>query len=237
MQSRTFLPLLLFALLSQACVIDVDHDHRHHYDRPTPRQPGRWGDACVADYQCAAGLVCFSGSCEPERLGIYVHGALIAPGLADGREWDSDYDLPRSLWVELGDARRSGVDALFDFMDWVARSGVSAPDVFGFGYLAIDDRWDERLTIDLGPTRRDSFAAIWSRPSGWTDVPLHEGLWVGVALFDEDLDGDESIGEVTIDAWGIREALHRGGVVWFDTYDTTDGQLLLLGLEVISESW
>ena len=238
MQSHRLLPLLLFALLSPACVIDVDdHDHRHHWDDSGHRRPGLWGDACAVDHQCAAGLVCFSGTCEPERVSLYVHGALVAPGRADGREWDADYELPPSVWVDLGDARRAGVGALFDFMDWVARSGISAPDVFGFGYLALDGVWDERQTLDLGSTRPDAFEAIWSRPAGWTDVPLHEGLWVGVDLFDEDWDGDESIGMVTIDAWGLREALHRGGVVWFDTYEVTEGQLLLVGIEVVSESW
>lgn len=230
--------LILATLLLQACVVDLGdhHRHHHHHDRPSG-QRGHWGADCSADFHCKDGLVCFSGVCEPERVGIYVHGALVAPGRADGMEWDAPYAVPHSTWIELGNARRGGVDALFRFMDSVARAGYSAPDVFGFAYMAVDGRWDDRLTISLGPTRRDSFEAIWTRPAGWTDVPFHEDLWIAVDLFDEDRDGDESIGLVEIDAWGLREALHLGGVVWFDAFDATEGQLLLLGIEMVSESW
>lgn len=235
--------LALLALSVQACVLDVDNRGRDPYE---PRRHvhrvdhGRLGDRCASDFQCSAGLVCFSGSCEPERVGIYVHGALVAPGRADGREWDDDRLLPRHVWSDLDRARRNGVDALFDFMWSFAGRGTSAPDVFGYGYLAIDDRYDERMTIALAEPdlrQRDTFEFILRDVVGWTDVPLHEGLRVAFDLFDYDRGGDESIGLVEIDAWGIHEALVTGGVVWFDTWEATDGQLLLLGIEVISESW
>lgn len=233
--------LVLLALTVQGCVIDLDHHHEPHRRRHlAPVDRGHLGAVCSADYQCASGLACVFGSCEPERVGIYVHGALVGPGRADGREWDAGYAVPRYVWRELDLARSAGVDALFDFMWSFSQSGYSAPDVFGYAYMAVDGRYDDALTIALAePHRRlhDTFEVIWPEVSGWTDVPLHEGLWIAIDLFDHDRDGDESIGLVEIDAWGILEALRIGGVVWFDAWDATDGQLLLVGIEVVSESW
>lgn len=235
------LSFALGALLLQACVIDVDHAGHHHPDRRLHRvDPGRAGDHCYADHQCSVGLVCFSGTCEPERVGIYVRGALVGPGRADGREWDADLFLPRYVWTELERARRAGTNALFDFMWSFARSDVSAPDVIGYGHLALDGRYDPELTIAIiEPDRpvRDAFEVAVRKEAGWTNVPLHEGLRITVELYDHDRVGDETIGIVEIDAWGIRDALAMGGVVWFDAWDATDGQLLLLGIEVLSESW
>lgn len=240
MTPRT-LTIALSTFLIQACVIEVDNTDpqppRRHIHKV---EQGRLGDACVAEHRCAAGLTCFSGRCAPERVGIYAHGALVAPGGADGREWDSSHYVPRDVWVELDRARQRGVDALFDFMWSYAQDARSAPDVFGYGFLAVDGRYDDELTIALAtPEERhsDSFEVIWPGLRGWTDVPLHEGLFVSFELLDYDREGDETIGLVEIDAWDIHDALGRGGVVWFDTYDATDGQLLLLGIEVISESW
>lgn len=242
MNTLRTLSLVLSTLLFQACVVEVDnhpdrHPPRRHIDRV---EKGRLGDVCAATYQCSAGLTCFSGTCEPERVGVYAHGVLVGPGRADGWEWDADYLVPRDVWSDLARARRGGTEALFDFMWSISKEGFSAPDVFGYGYLAVDGRYDDRLTIALAePERRmrDSFEVIWPDVVGWTDVPLHEGLRVAFDLFDHDRDGDESIGLVEIDAWGVQEALRLGGVVWFDTWEATDGQLLLLGIEVISESW
>lgn len=241
MNSLHKLVLLLLAIGAQACVIDLGHDHEPHRRRHVDRvDRGRLGDACAVDRQCELGLVCVYGGCEPERIGIYVHGALVAPGRSDGREWDANYAIPRSVWRELDLARSQGVDALFDFMWSFAQEGYSAPDVFGYAYMALDGRYDDGLTIALAePAQRlrDRFEAIWPSARGWTDVPLHEGLLIAVDLFDFDRDGDESIGLVEIDARGILDALHLGGVVWFDTWEATGGQLLLLGIEVIPESW
>lgn len=241
---QRLLPLFL-AFLAQACVIDVGDVHgpgpgagRRPIDRgPTPLQ---WGDACAATFQCAAGLHCLDAVCEPERVGIYPVGALVAPGDMDGRQWHRSWDaLPYWVLDELSYARREGVDAQFDFMDYVWEWGLAAPSPYGYGYLAVDGWYDERFSLtllDRGWQDREVFYATWPQPTGWTDVPFDQGLSVAFDLYSEGRREDLSIGLVELDLGLLRHALHRGGVVWFDTYAATDGQLLLFGVEVVPES-
>jgi len=233
---------LLFAILP-ACELEVGHYHDHP-PRSNPRppaspRPGLWGDACRVDSQCGSGLACTDGSCEPRRVGIYPVSALVAPGTADGREWDSDRLLPRWVWNELDLAMGLGVDALYDFMAEQAYMGWSKPDPYGYGFLSLDGRsYDEAYTIPLverGENQLDVFDVVWPGPVGWSSVPFTTRLAVGVELWDEDQRTDDDIGFVELDFPLLRTALYQGGVVYFDTYEATDGQLLLLGVEVVAE--
>lgn len=237
----TLLVALLLALLP-ACELEVGQYHPpHRSPRPPPpaQYLGAWGDACRVDSQCGSGLGCTDGSCEPRRVGIYPVSALIAPGTVDGREWDSDRALPRWVWSELDIALAYGVDGLYDFMAEQAYMGWSKPDPYGYGFLSLNGRsYDDAYTIPLverGANQLDVFDVVWPSPVGWSSVPFTRDLAVGLELWDEDQRNDEFIGFVELDFHLLRTALHQGGVVYFDTYEATDGQLLLLGVEVVAE--
>lgn len=247
---QRLLPLLLLSLSAQACVVELGDDWNRGGRGPSRRPidsidrtppPLQWGDACVSTHQCAAGLHCLDATCEPERVGIYPVAALVAPGDADGRQWHrSRESLPRWVWDELAIARREGVHSLFEFMDYVWEWGFAAPSPYGYGYLAVDGWYDDRYSIallDRGYQGREVFHATWPQPTGWTDVPFDRGLSVAFDLYSEGRYDDLGIGLVELDLALIRHALYQGGVVWFDTFDATDGQLLLFGVEVFPESY
>lgn len=237
---RTLL-LASFALLLSACHVDIDPwEHDDRGPPPSGRHSlGGWGASCRSDLQCKADLACIDAVCEPARIGIRAVGALVAPGKADGREWDDDRYLPSWVWDELDRASRRGVPALFDFMDEQRRLGWSRPDPYGYGFLSTDGRFfDDRNTIALverGSNALDVFDVTWPGPVGWSDVPFTERLLVGFDLYDEDRRDDDEIGYVELDFAALRTALYMGGTVWFDTWDATEGQLLLFGVEVYPE--
>lgn len=235
-----------FALLAAAfvalpgCMVDM-----RHWDDEGPRTPSRdplsrWGDACRVDSQCGGGLSCTEGTCEPTRVGIYPVNALVAPGKADGTEWDADRYLPRWVWDELDAARRQGVSSLYAFMADMRRMDWTRPDPYGYGFLSTDGyRYDERYTVALaerGYQDLDVFDPEWRGAVGWSGVRFDTRLMVALDIWDEDVRSDEDIGFVELDFWALREALHRGGVTYFDVYDQTAGQLLLVGVEVVPES-
>ncbi|AKU91427.1 hypothetical protein [Vulgatibacter incomptus] len=246
LKTTLFAALLVVAL--PACMVDV-HGPRGggggggggtqpRPDRPTP-SPLQWGEACGSTPQCASGLNCLDGTCEPARIGIYPVSALVGPGLTDGREWKSDRFLPRWVWDELASARRRGVSSLYAFMADQARLGWSRPNPYGYGFLSTDGyRYDDRYTIALaerGYNELQTFTPSWSGGVGWTQVPFTERLSVALDVWDEDRWDDQSIGFVELDFPLLREALYQGGVTYFDTYDATGGQLLLVGVQVVAE--
>ncbi len=239
---KTLLAALAIAILP-GCMVES----RYYEDRSLPpphsppdRQPlSRWGESCRMDTQCVGGHVCLDGSCEPSRIGIYPVNALVAPGKADGREWDADRYLPLWVWDELDSVRRRGtVDELYAFMADQRRMGWSAPDPYGYGFLSTDGyRYDDRYTIALGERGRqalDVFDVSWPA-TGWSQVPFTTRLSVGLDFYDEDRRNDEAIGFVELDFAALRDALYLGGVVYFDAYEQTDGQLLLVGVEVVPD--
>lgn len=233
------LALLSFVMLS-GCMVGV-----HHWDDegtgPSRDPLSRWGESCRHDSQCGGGLSCIDATCEPTRVGIYPVNALVAPGRTDGLEWDSDRYLPGWVWDDLDRARSRGdVSSLYSFMDAQRRAGWSRPDPYGYGFLSTDGwRYDDRLTISLADRGRqalDVFDPTWKSSAGWSGVRFDTRLMVAFDLWDEDARNDEPIGFAELDFQALREALHRGGTVYFDVYDQTAGQVLLVGVEVVPES-
>lgn len=231
-----FFPLLIAAILLQACHIDLSRPH-HREPGPgklIPNDPPPPGGSCQISADCGRGEVCLDRACEPARLRIRPIGVLVAPGRSDGREWDSEQAVPRWVWEELAVVRQRGPNALFDWMEERQRDRGSKPDPDGYGYLAVDGNYDEDWVISLGGERppQDRFLGIWEQPLGWTDVPFGYGTAVTFDLFDGDGRYEDPIGSVELDYSSLRHALHQRGEVWFDTWEATDGQSLLLGIEV-----
>lgn len=238
--------LAAVALLLQGCIVEIDSGNRTpssrtpRLDRPPTTSPLlQWGESCSSTLECDRGLHCMEYACEPERIGIYPEAVLVSPGRADGLEWDDDLYVPRWIRDDLASARRGGLASLFDFMRRLERSGISMPDPYGYGYLAVDGWYDDRYSISLaerGYQQRNVFHATWPQPTGWTDVPFSPDLAVAFDLYDEDRYEDEAIGFIELDHLHLRDALYQGGLVWFDTWAQTDGQVLLFGMRVVPES-
>ena len=231
---------LLSFLALPGCMVGV-HTWDDEGTGPSRDALSRWGEACRYDSQCAGSLSCVDAICEPTRVGIYPVNALIAPGRTDGLEWDADRYLPGWVWDDLDRARNRGdVSSLYSFMADQRRAGWTRPDPYGFGFLSTDGwRYDDRYTIALAERGRqtlDVFDPTWRSSVGWSGVRFDTRLMVAFDLWDEDSRNDESIGFIELDFRALREALHRGGTTYFDVYDQTAGQVLLVGVEVVPES-
>jgi|GEM_PF-1630950 len=231
---------LLSFLALPGCMVGV-HTWDDEGTGPSRDPLSRWGEACRYDSQCGGGLSCVDSICEPTRVGIYPVSALVAPGRTDGLEWDADRYLPGWVWDDLDRARSRGdVSSLYSFMADQRRAGWTRPDPYGYGFLSTDGwRYDDRYTITLAERGRqtlDVFDPAWRSNVGWSDVRFDTRLMVAFDLWDEDSRNDESIGFVELDFQALRDALHRGGTTYFDVYDQTGGQVLLVGVEVVPQS-
>jgi hypothetical protein len=184
-------------------------------------------------------LSCKLGECEvPQKVAIYIEGALVGPAGLDGVTWDGFSTVNQGLMdlaMEFGSQfidSYVGIPGVGSIVGYVANSllsGYEPPDPFGTGQFMSDGAWSD-IIVDL-PMVSDTYNPQWNSV-GWINLPYKKGLKVKVNLTDDDLMGDDVIGSAIVGYDSIEAALYSGQKFTVPVGDQTFNTLLAVVISV-----
>jgi hypothetical protein len=169
---------------------------------------------------------------------IQIKDAIIAPGKADGSNWDGigkvDSSVVQAVAAALleSDPAAKVVAALAN----PVLSNVDEPDPYGTAQLTA---FGMTLAPDVRVTREsaipDTFTPIWPSTFEYKNVPIDTDVRISVDLWDKDLLDDDPIGDAEINSTDLRAALAAQNKYEVRVDGQTDGQLLFIGIEVVQQ--
>jgi hypothetical protein len=166
------------------------------------------------------------GGCLPERIDVFVAGAVIRPWANDNLRWDDTSAVEAALQSDVLRLLSSGSPAGTIVSEIATRvasaglAGVVAPDVHGTASIEVDGTSYPALTSTLSPNDEDAYQVEFPTAAGWT-LPGDASIRIFVALEDQDLAFDDPIGTVSLDEEDLRAAWNDspGGLHWIQVSD------------------
>jgi hypothetical protein len=169
---------------------------------------------------------------------IQIKDAIVAPGKADGSNWDGlgkvDSSVVQAVAAALleSDPAAKVVAALAN----PVLGNVDKPDPYGTAQLTAYGMTfapDVRVTRDSAI--RDTFTPIFPSTFAYKNVPIDTDVRISVDLWDKDLLDDDPIGDAEINSTDLRAALAAQNKYEVRVDGQTDGQLLFVGIEVVQQ--
>jgi hypothetical protein len=192
-------------------------------------------DAGVADEDASPPS---DGAYTGRLVTIQIKDAIIAPGKADGSNWDGfgkvDSSVVQAVAAALleSDPAAKVVAALAS----PVLSNIDKPDPYGTAQLTA-------YGMTVAPAARvtrdgaipDTFTPIWPSTFEYKNVPIDTDVRISVDLWDKDLLDDDPIGDAEINSTDLRAALAAQNKYEVRVDGQTDGQLLFVGIEVVQQ--
>jgi hypothetical protein len=176
---------------------------------------------------------------KPTLVTVELDGAYIAPGKADGTQWDVggsvDPAIARDIATALG--ATNPVAALASVFAGPAVEALEKPDPFGTAMMTITGvpgTFLQPLSSEASPMK-DTFAPQWPGPPTWTGVPIDSDIRLRVDLWDADVFDNDSIGVAELNSADLRAALAAKKIIGVRVDDQPPGRILLLTLSVRAE--
>lgn len=173
----------------------------------------------------------------PTIVTVDVLSAMIGPSKADGRAWDG---LPGA---RIPDAARAAVRAALGATNPYAAVGLVLAELVNTGTKPPDVQGTATMFFGGQPTGpaqflpkiQDSFTPSWLTPARWSHVPLDDRVRIRVHFDDADLQFDDPIGDVELNAGHLATALAAGTVSHIRVENQTQEQVLFVGISVMRE--
>lgn len=170
----------------------------------------------------------------PERVNISIVGAVIAPAMADGSQWDFEGPVSTDLLQEFAAALLE-TDAYNKILSLIVTplvQNLSKPDTYGTAELLGSDA---RAAVTLATTStntEDTFVPNWPGSPGWTAVALQDSTRVRVTLREEDVFLDDDAGVVELNRADLEAAWTAQHVFPVAVADQSVGQILFVLVSV-----
>jgi len=166
------------------------------------------------------------GGCLPERMDVFVRGAVIRPWANDNLRWDENTAVDALLRSDVLSLLTSGgptgtiVAGIASRVASAGLTGFVAPDVYGTARLDVDGVAYPHLTSTLVPNDDDAYQVEFPDAGGWT-LPGDASVRVFVFLEDRDISFHDPIGTVSLDEEDLRQAWNEspGGLYWVQVSD------------------
>lgn len=181
------------------------------------------------------------GSTMPKRYNVQITGAMVAPSMTNGDQWDGSGTIDPAEKQKFLDAlgKVPTYGAYLELAAIVAdavNAGTAAPDPYGYAELAQSGTYQSDLRFsffaDVNSNLEDTYVPNFPLPNGWTDLKIDEGTRVRVTLLDEDLVNDDPIGVAEISSSELLAAASEGKVHHVRVDDQTQRQLVYIDVSV-----
>ncbi|MBA3461060.1 MAG: hypothetical protein H0T46_13935 [Deltaproteobacteria bacterium] len=170
----------------------------------------------------------------PERINIRIVGAVLAPAMADGSQWDLESQVSSDLLVDLA-AMLLETDAYNKVLGLIARplvQNLSKPDTYGTAELLGSSNSSQVTLATESNNTEDTFVPNWPGSPGWSNVTLSNTTRVRVTLREEDLFLDDDAGVVELNHADLEAAWTSQRVFPVAVADQSSRQVLFVLVSV-----
>jgi hypothetical protein len=171
-------------------------------------------------------------------VSVQIKDAIIAPGMADGSDWDGIGMVDPSVVQEVAAAllESDPAAAVIAALANPVLDTVDKPDPYGDAQITVYGvTYAPNALVTRDNAIPNTFTPIW--PSTWEykNVPIDTDVRISVTLADEDLVYDDPIGDAEINSTDLKAALAAQDKYEVRVDSQTDGQLLFIGISVVEQ--
>jgi hypothetical protein len=169
----------------------------------------------------------------PTRFNVAMIGAVLAPAMADGSQWDLESQVSADILVDIAAALLE-TDAYNKVLSLIATpliQNLSKPDTYGTAELLGPGGGTVTLATTSSNTE-DTFVPNWPGSPGWKNVELTDSTRVRVTLREEDLFLDDDAGVVELNRSDLDAAWRSQGVFPVAVSKQSVGQILFVLVSV-----
>jgi hypothetical protein len=192
-------------------------------------------DASIPDGNVATPT---DGGYTGRLVSVQIKDAIIAPGMADGSDWDGIGMVDPTVVQEVAAALMESdpAAAVIAALANPVLDSVDKPDPYGTAQLtAYGTTFAPVALVTRDNAIPNTFTPIW--PSTWQykNIPIDTDVRISVDLWDEDLVDDDPIGDPEINSNDLKTALAAQDKYEVRVGGQTDGQLLFIGISVVEQ--